>query len=69
MLTYTASKLITLAVKELYINILINKVLHITKRDLKYVDTDTLILQQMSITKFDIKSKLFSLLQQTFQTK
>lgn len=49
MLTYTTSKLITLAIKDLYINILINKVLHITKRDLKYSDTDSLISQQIII--------------------
>jgi len=49
MLTYTKNKLITLAVKDLYINILINKVLHITKTDLKYSDTDTLISQQVIV--------------------
>lgn len=43
MLTYTTSKLIILGVKDLYINILINKALHIIKRYLKYGDTDTLI--------------------------
>ena len=47
MLNYTTSILIALAVKDLYINILINKVLHITKRDLKYSDIDTLISQQI----------------------
>jgi signal transduction histidine kinase len=51
MLTYTTGKSFTasviLAVKDLYVNILINKVLHITKRDLKYSDTDTLISQQI----------------------
>jgi hypothetical protein len=47
MLTYTTSQLITLAAKDLYVNILINKVLHITKRDLKYSGTDTFISQQI----------------------
>jgi len=47
MLTYTTDKLITLAVKDLYVNILINKVLNITKRDLKHSDTDTLISQHI----------------------
>jgi len=48
-LTYTTGKLTILAVKYIYINILINKVLHITKRDLKYKDTDTLISQQIIV--------------------
>jgi len=49
MLTYTTSDLITFAVKGLYINILINEVLHITKTDLKYSDSDTLISQQVIV--------------------
>jgi len=49
MLTYTTSILITLAIKDLYINILINKVLHITKTDLKFSDTGTLISQEIIV--------------------
>jgi hypothetical protein len=49
MLTYSTSKLIIPAVKDLYMNILICKVLHITKRDLKYGGTYTLVSQQINL--------------------